>query len=143
MVNKVILVGRLGKDPESRYTGSGTPVANFSIATDEKWKDRNGKKQHRTEWHRCVAWSKLAEIIQQYCTKGMLVFIEGALQTRSWEKEGVKHYSTEIVVRELKMLGGGERGGNKPENPPTEAYQGERNDTGPTGTEISDEDIPF
>src|SRR4051794_38900692 len=96
-VNKVILVGRLGRDPETRYTGSGQAVANFSIATDESYKDKNGEKQKRTEWHKIIVWGKQAEIAQQYLKKGGLVFIEGRIQSREWkDKENAKHVSFEI-----------------------------------------------
>ena len=106
MVNKVILVGRLGRDPELRYTGSGTPVANFSLATDERW-GSGGETQKKTEWHNVVVWSKLAEICNQYLTKGRLVFIEGRLQTRDWkDKDGNQRRTTEIVASDMKMLGG-------------------------------------
>ena len=121
MINKVILVGRLGKDPEIRSTPSGQTVAKFSIATDEKFTDRNGEKQQRTEWHNIVAWGKLGEICGQYLRKGKLVFIEGRIQTDSWDDKetGVKKYRTDIVANEMKMLdkkgddegGGGSYGG--------------------------------
>ena len=106
MINKVILVGRLGKDPEIRSTPSGTSVARFSLATDEKFTDRNGEKQERTEWHNIVAWARLAEICGQYLRKGMLVYIEGSIRTDSWEdkESGQKRYRTEINAREMKML---------------------------------------
>src|SRR6266851_5738832 len=108
-VNKVILVGRLGRDPETRYTGSGQAVANFSIATDESYKDKNGEKQKRTEWHRIILWGKQAEIAQKYLTKGALVFVEGRIQSREWEdKEKEKHTSFEIVGTNFRMLGGGD-----------------------------------
>src|SRR6202035_5418906 len=98
-VNKVILVGRLGRDPETRYTGGGQAVANFSMATDESYKDKNGERQKRTEWHKIVVWSKLAEIAQQYLKKGSLLYLEGRLQTREWQdKEGQKRTTTEIVA---------------------------------------------
>jgi single-strand DNA-binding protein len=98
MVNKVFLVGRLGRDPETRYTGGGSAVANFSVATDETYKDRNGERQKRTEWHKIVVWGKQAEIAQQYLKKGSLVFIEGRIQSREWQdKEGQKRTSFEIV----------------------------------------------
>jgi single-strand DNA-binding protein len=104
-VNKVILVGRLGKDPEVKYTQAGVPVARFTLATDESWKDQNGEKQQRTEWHNVVAWRKLAEICGQYLNKGKLVYVEGRLQTRSWEdKEGNKRYTTEIQADNMVML---------------------------------------
>lgn len=110
-VNKVILVGRLGKDPEVKYTQDGTPVANFSIATDESWKDKEGEKQERTEWHNIVAWKKLAEICGSYLKKGSQVYLEGKLQTRKWEdKDGNTRYTTEIVLNQMVMLG------SKPDN---------------------------
>ena len=107
-VNKVILVGRLGKDPEMKHTSGGTPVTHFSLATDEIWKDAQGEKQQRTEWHNIVAWGKLAEICGDYLKKGRLVYIEGRLQTRSWEeKDGTKRSTTEIRADEMVMLGSG------------------------------------
>ena len=106
-VNKVILVGRLGRDPETRYTGGGQAVANFSLATDESYKDRNGERQKRTEWHKIVVWGKQAEIAQQYLKKGSLIFVEGRIQSREWQdKEGQKRTSFEIVANNFRMLGG-------------------------------------
>ena len=102
-VNKVFLLGRLGGDPESRPAGS-TTVANFTIATSEKFKNQQGELQEKTEWHRIVAWGRLAEVCAQYMHKGSQVYVEGKLQTRSWEKEGVKQYTTEIVISEMQML---------------------------------------
>jgi single-strand DNA-binding protein len=105
MVNKVILIGRLGKDPEVRYTPDGTMITNFNLATDEQWKDKNGEKVQKTEWHRIVVFGKLAEICGNYLVKGKLVFIEGRIQTRSWEdKDGVKRFTTEIVAGNMQML---------------------------------------
>ncbi|HUP59543.1 MAG TPA: single-stranded DNA-binding protein [Thermoanaerobaculia bacterium] len=106
MVNKVILVGRLGKDPEIRSTPSGQSVARFSVATDEKFTDKSGEKQERTEWHNIAAWGRLGEICGQYLRKGKLVYIEGSLRTDSWDDKetGQKRYKTEIVAREMKML---------------------------------------
>ena len=105
MVNKAILIGRLGKDPEVRYLPDGTMVTNFRIATDETYKDKNGEKVQKTEWHQIVTYRKLAEICGNYLLKGKMVFIEGKIQTRSWEdKDGVKRYSTEIVASDMKML---------------------------------------
>ena len=105
MVNKVTLIGRLGKDPEVRYTQDGQMVTNFSIATDEQWKDKNGEKVQKTEWHKIVTYRKLAEICGEYLKKGKLVFIEGKLQTKTWEdKAGVTRYTTEIVANDMKML---------------------------------------
>ena len=106
MINKVILVGRLGKDPEIRSTPGGQSVAKFTIATDEKFTDRAGEKQERTEWHNIVAWGKLGEICGQYLRKGKLVYIEGSIRTDSWDDKetGVKKYRTEIIARDMKML---------------------------------------
>lgn len=106
MINKVILVGRLGKDPEIKSTPGGQTVAKFTIATDEKFTDKSGEKQERTEWHNIVAWARLAEICGQYLRKGMLVYIEGSIRTDSWEdkESGQKRYRTEINAREMKML---------------------------------------
>jgi single-strand DNA-binding protein len=106
-VNKAIIVGNLGDDPKSNVTGSGTAVTNFSVATSESWVDSNGERQERTEWHRVVAWRKLAEIAGSYLRKGSKVYIEGKLQTRAWEdSNGEKRYTTEIVADELRMLDG-------------------------------------
>ena len=117
-VNKVILIGRLGKDPELKYTASGTPFCRFSMATDNVWNDKtSGERQEKTEWHSIVVWDRLAEICNQYLTKGQLVYIEGSLQTREWDdQEGNKRRTTEIRARDMVMLGsagdgaGGERG---------------------------------
>ncbi len=112
-VNKVILIGNLGQDPELRYTGSGTAVCNFSLATTETYKDRDGNMVENTEWHRIVAWARLAEICGEYLSKGRQVYIEGQLQTRSWEdKDGNTRYTTEIKAREMQMLGGRDGGGS-------------------------------
>ncbi len=157
-VNKVILVGRLGRDPETRFTSGGQAVANFSVATDESYKDRNGERQKRTEWHKIVVWGKQAEIAQQYLKKGSLVFIEGRIQSREWQdKEGQKRTSFEIVANNFRMLGGrgdgmaagagaGAGGGATRssggddfghEAAPSEEFGGN------SAPEISDEDIPF
>ena len=103
-LNKVMLIGNLGKDPELKYTPSGVAVATFSIATSEQWKDQEGNAQEKTEWHNIVAWRKLAEIVGEYLKKGKKVYIEGKLQTRNYEKDGVKRYITEIVADQLIML---------------------------------------
>jgi single-strand DNA-binding protein len=158
-VNKVILVGRLGRDPETRYTSGGQAVGNFSVATDETYKDRNGERQKRTEWHKIVVWGKQAEIAQQYLKKGSLIFIEGRIQSREWQdKEGQKRTSFEIVATNFRMLGGrgdavaagagagAARGGgddfDSQAGPPEETY-GAGGGHAPAGPEISDEDIPF
>ncbi len=105
-VNKVILIGRLGADPEIRYTADGQPVATFRLATSERWTDKNGQRQERTEWHRIVAFGRLAEICGEYLAKGRLVYIEGRLQTRSYEdRDGIKRFVTEIVAQNMQMLG--------------------------------------
>jgi single-strand DNA-binding protein len=159
-VNKVILVGRLGRDPETRYTGGGQAVGNFSVATDETYKDRNGERQKRTEWHKIVVWGKQAEIAQQYLKKGSLIFIEGRIQSREWQdKEGQKRTSFEIVANNFRMLGGraegaaaGASGGSRgaggddfDAGPPEESFGvgGSHSGSGSGGPEISDEDIPF
>jgi single-strand DNA-binding protein len=106
-VNKVLLIGRLGANPEIRYTNTGTAVANFNLATSENWNDKNGQRQERTEWHRVVVWGKLAELCEKYLAKGRQCFVEGRLQTRSWDdKDGNKKYTTEIVASSVQFLGG-------------------------------------
>ena len=105
-VNKVILIGRLGADPEVRYTNDGIAVATFRIATNETWVNKKGEKEERTEWHRIVAWRKLGEICGEYLSKGKQVYIEGRLQTRSWEdRDGNKRYTTEIIANNMQILG--------------------------------------
>jgi single-strand DNA-binding protein len=112
-VNKVILVGNLGRDPEMRYMPNGEAVCNFSIATTDNWKDKNGQKQERTEWHNIVMYRKLAEIAGEYLKKGRPVYVEGRLQTRKWQtKEGQDRYTTEIIADQMQMLGGRDGGGN-------------------------------
>ncbi len=129
MLNKATLIGNLGGDPEVRYTQSGTAVANFTIATSERWKDKDGQQQEQTEWHRIVAFARLGEICGEYLSKGSKVYIEGRIQTRSWEdKDGNKRYTTEIVAREMKMLdskpGAGSSGGGYTEPPLAEPRMG-------------------
>ncbi len=141
MVNRVILVGRLGKDPEMRYTASGAPVTHFSLATDESWKDQNGERQKRTEWHNIVVWNKLAETCSQYLAKGKMVYIEGRIQTREWDdKDGNKRRTTEIVASDMRMLERksdgapmAEAGGERPAAPAAK----------PMEPGITDDDIPF
>jgi len=154
-VNRVILIGRLGKDPELKYTPSGAPVAKFSLATDEKFKDRNtGELQSRTEWHNIVAWNKLAEICGEYLTKGKLVFIEGSIRSRQWQDQaGNKRTAYDIVARNMQMLGSkgeSERmpaGGmdhaapERPAPPPPPTPPAEP--VASSEPEITDEDIPF
>lgn len=113
-VNKVILVGNLGRDPEIRYMPNGEAVANFSIATTDNWKDKNGQKQERTEWHNIVMYRRLAEIAGEYLKKGRPVYIEGRLQTRKWQtKEGQDRYTTEIIADQMQMLGSARDGGSQ------------------------------
>lgn len=106
-LNKVILIGRLGKDPEGMHLKSGDTVVAFSLATSESYKDKNtGERKEITEWHNCVAWRGLAEVIEKYVRKGDQIYVEGKIKTRSWEKDGQKHYTTEIIVDNMVMLGG-------------------------------------
>ncbi len=145
-VNKVILVGRLGRDPELKYTASGVPFCRFSMATDDSWNDKGtGERQERTEWHNIVAWDRLAEICNQYLTKGKLIYIEGALQTREWDdQEGNKRKTTEIRARDMVMLSGGagDSAGGAPRR--AVAAEGSSGNTGGGGTStITDDDIPF
>jgi single-strand DNA-binding protein len=107
-VNKVILIGNLGKDPELRYTPGGQATASFSLATTERWNDKNGQRQERTEWHNIVAWGKLAELVNQYLKKGRSAYVEGRINYRSWDdRDGNKKYRTEIVANQIQFLGGG------------------------------------
>lgn len=141
MINKAILVGRLGRDPEVRHTASGTAVANFSLATDEFWNDQSGERQRRTEWHRIVVWSRLAETCERYLRKGSLIYIEGRIQTREWEdRDGNRRRTTEIVARNMQMLGSrsDEMGmGAGAQRPSSRASQPSQE------VEITDDDIPF
>ena len=131
-INKVILIGNLGGDPEVRYTPSGAAVANVNLATNESWTDRGGEKQERTEWHRLVFWSKLAEIVGQYLHKGSKVYVEGRLQTRSWDDQsGQKRYTTEIVVTDMQMLDGRGEGGAGPQGGPPPGGGGDFGGGGP------------
>jgi single-strand DNA-binding protein len=137
-LNKVMLIGHLGKDPELKYTPGGAAVATFSLATNESYKDKEGNQQEKTEWHRLVVWNKQAEIAAEYLKKGQQVFVEGKLQTRTWEKDGQKHYMTEIVVLNFQMLGRkGEGGGGGPDIPPPS------DDLAPPPPQSDREDLPF
>ena len=154
-VNKVILVGHLGRDPELRYTQSGQPVANFSLATSESYSKRDGEREDRTEWHRIVAWGRLAEICAEYLSKGRQIYIEGRIQTREWEdREGEKRRTTEIVAREMQMLG--RRGETNPSyddsGTPAESTTADQSPTDQSPADQSpadqsppppDDDIPF
>ena len=125
-VNKVILIGNLGRDPEVRYTQDQRPIANLSVATSDRWQDRaTNEWRDRTEWHRVVCFARLAEICNEYLRKGSKVYIEGRLQTRSWEQDGQTRYSTEVVAREMQMLDGrGDSYGGGPGGPPAPPPQG-------------------
>ena len=156
-VNKVILVGHLGKDPEVKYTPSGTPVAKFTLATNERFKDKDGNWQDRTEWHSLVAWQRTAEIIGEYCKKGSQIYVEGRLKTDSWDDKetGQKKYRTDIIVNELILLGG--RGGGGGGSSEGGSYNQSRKSSGgdnfdqrapepehaASGSQITDDDIPF
>lgn len=138
-VNKVILVGNLGRDPELRYIPSGMAVANLNIATNETWTDKSGEKKEKTEWHRVVVWGKQAEVLNSYLTKGRQVYVEGSLQTRSWDdKSGTKRFSTEVRANRVLMLGKPEAGTKDAAPPPSEAEPAPGPDP-----EYPEEDIPF
>ena len=143
-INKVILVGNLGQDPEVKYTAGGDAVTTLSLATSDSWKDKDtGENQERTEWHRVVLWRRLAEIAGEYLKKGSKVYIEGQLQTRKWEQEGQTRYTTEIVGRDMQFLdskGSSENGGSSIER--QESKTKEEPSEIPS-SEIDDEDIPF
>ena len=144
-VNKVILVGNIGKDPEVKFTASGVPVARFSLATTERFKDDSGKFQERTEWHTVVAWQRLAEIVGEFMSKGSKVYVEGKLQTSNWEdrQSGEKKYRTEIVAKDLVLLGSREKGNGLQ---PPRSDQGEKHkvsDVGSAGAAELDSDVPF
>ncbi len=151
-VNKAILIGNLGADPEVRFTAGGQAVANFRIATSESWKDKNGQQQERTEWHRIVVWGKLAELCGEYLKKGRQCFVEGRLQTREWtNKEGQKQYTTEVVAQQVTFLGGRPEGaGPRSSSPSASTPQGtSQADYGPPPMDdpgpmpAGGDDIPF
>jgi len=133
-LNKVQLIGRLGKDPEVRHLDSGVNVASFSIATSESYTNKAGEKVEQTEWHNIVAWGKLAEIIEKWVTKGMLVYVEGKMKTRKWEKDGQTHYTTEIFADGLQMLSKGEA--------KAESTQAQNNSSG-GGNAPEEDDLPY
>jgi single-strand DNA-binding protein len=153
-VNKVILVGRLGRDPETRYTSGGQAVCNFSLATDESFKNKSGERQKRTEWHKIVVWAKLAEIAQQYLKKGSQIYLEGRIQSREWmDKENQKRTSFEIVATDIKFLGSkADSTGSSYRSASASAGSGDFDaeasapaqvDHEQAGPEVTDEDIPF
>ena len=148
-VNKVMLIGNLGRDPEVRYTGEGTPVANFTMATTERWNDPSGERKERTEWHRIVVWGKQAEIAGQYLRKGSQVWIEGSLQTREWtDRDDNKRQTTEIRAQRFQMLGRpGNEGGAAPRRPAepqtSAAAEPQTTAVAESGGSFEDDDIPF
>ena len=150
-VNKVILVGNLGKDPEVKYTPSGTAVAKFSLATNERYKDKAGEWQDRTEWHNIVAWQRMAEIVGEYVKKGSKIYVEGRLQTSSWDDKetGQKKYRTEVIANDLVLLGGRGEGAESESAPRGRSAAAAANDFDQRapepvqGAQITDEDIPF
>jgi single-strand DNA-binding protein len=141
MVNKCIFIGRVGRDPELRYTVDGTPVASFSLAVSESWKGKDGNKQERTEWVNCTAWRKLAEIIGQYVHKGSLIYVEGKMQSREYDgNDGVKRKVTEIVINDMKMLGGKTEGGS---SRPASSQKPSSQDDDDFPHEPDEEDVPL
>jgi single-strand DNA-binding protein len=148
-LNKVLLIGRLGKDPEIRYTPDGQPVANFSLATSEVWTDKNGTRQERTEWHNVVAWRRLAELSKRYLAKGRQVYVEGRLRTREWDdREGNKRRTTEVIASQMVLLGsrpeGMEAGASQSAAPrPVEPERHAEPEEPTGGSAITDDDIPF
>ena len=140
-VNKAVIIGSLGNDPELRASKDGNACCNFNVATNEEWRDKNGEKQSRTEWHRIVTWGKLAEICGQYLTKGSSVYLEGKIQTRKWQnKEGVDQYTTEIVAGEMQMLGSK---GDKPDSKPVPKGNRGKPDAVDLADGFGEDDIPF
>ena len=141
-INKVILVGNLGQDPEIKYTAGGAAVTTLSIATSDSWKDKDsGMDQERTEWHRVVLWRRLAEIAGEYLKKGSKVYIEGQLQTRKWEQEGQTRYTTEIIARDMQFLDS--RGSAKPSNQEESGLSSNQSTPDVVDSSIDDDDIPF
>jgi len=135
-LNKVMLIGRLGNNPELRETTSGKSVCNFSLATSNKWKDKSGESQEKTEWHRIVAWGKVAEICHQYLSKGRQCYLEGSMQTRQWEdKEGIKRYTTEVVAVNVQFLGDRSEASEEPAQPTQQAQ--------PSESSWTEDEIPF
>ncbi len=141
-VNKVILVGNLGRDAELRYTPGGAPVATINMATTEVWNDKSGQKQEKTEWHRVVLWGKTAESLSEYLTKGKQIYVEGRLQTRKWtDKEGKERYSTDIRGDRVVLLGGGAGRGGYARSEPADISEGAQHEA--PAAELSEDDIPF
>lgn len=135
-VNKVVLIGRLGQDPEVRATPQGVPVANVSMATSERYKDKLGQQQEKTEWHRLVFWNRQAEIVRDFCKKGSQIYVEGSLQTREWQdKDGIKKFTTEVVIRNLQLLDPKPQGGQRQAQQQPVPIAGQN--------DIIEDDIPF
>jgi single-strand DNA-binding protein len=143
-INKVIIVGNVGQDPETRHMPSGNAVTNLSIATSETWKDKNsGEKQERTEWHRIVFYQGLAEIVAKYVRKGSKIYVEGSLRTRSWEQDGIKRYATEIIATEMQMLDN-KQSDSAPQHQPAQQHrQPPKHEDGVVPAGNFDDDIPF
>lgn len=143
-VNKVIILGRLGSDPEVRYTATGGAVSSFSMATNDSWTDKSGQKQERTEWHKIVVWGKLAELCGQYLSKGRQAYVEGRLQTREWmDKENTKRYTTEIVAQSVQFLGGGAGERANPSSDFASPSPSEFEPSAPSSKGMTDEEVPF
>jgi single-strand DNA-binding protein len=147
-INKVILVGNVGQDPETRYMPNGNAVTNLSLATSETWKDKNtGEQQERTEWHRVTFYQRLAEIVAEYVKKGSKLYVEGRLQTRSWEQDGVKKYATDIIANEMQMLDSRGSAGDSYSPSQSQAAPPPKNETpaqqAPADMDSFDDDIPF
>jgi single-strand DNA-binding protein len=145
-LNKVMLIGHLGKDPEIRYTSEGSPVANFSLATSENWTDKNGSRQERTEWHTIVAWTKLADLAKRFLSKGRQVYIEGRIQSREWnDRDGNKRRTTEIIATQMVLLGGRPQGVDAGIQPMDSSNRTASDSSEPPFGDagITDSDIPF
>lgn len=141
-VNKVILVGNLGRDAEVRVTPGGQSVASFTLATTENWTGRDGEKKEQTEWHRIVLWGKAADSLQPYLVKGKQIYLEGRLQTRQWEKDGQKHYTTEVKADKIVLLGGGRGGDRQADRGDSGGYQDQSREAAAPPV-VTDDDIPF
>lgn len=143
MINKAILIGNLGADPELRQTGSGTAVCEFRIATSERWKDRDGQQQERTEWHRIIVWGRQGENCARFLSKGRKVYVEGRIQTRKWQgQDGSDRYTTEIVANTVQFLGSGSGGGGDYDSPPPPSDYDAPAPAQSSGS-FSDDEIPF
>ncbi len=143
-LNKVMLIGNLGKDPEIRYTPDGSPVATFSLATSENWTDKSGTRQERTEWHNIVAWNKLADLSKRFLAKGRQVYVEGRIRTREWnDKDGNKRRTTEVIALQIVLLGSRPQGMEANAVPPSPVQRPPEGEQGYGDVSITDDDIPF